>query len=133
IRRRHMALETVQVGAVGRRPAPADAGMARFGARHHVGRDREQRADRRHVLDVDAQLRCHCGTSGTEGCDTHGALPSPLWGGVGGGGSNWRMQLCAITTTPLPSPPPQGGREQTAVAARTYSISTGTALVLRFH
>src|SRR4051794_19239486 len=53
----------------------------------------------------------------------------PLWGGVGGGGSNWRMQLCAITTTPLPSPPPQGGREQTAVAARADSISTASALV----
>src|SRR4051794_17786801 len=28
-----------------------------------------------------------------DSCDTHGVLPSPLWGGVGGGGSSWRMQL----------------------------------------
>ena len=33
-------------------------------------------------------------------------LPSPLWGGVGGGGSSWRTQLAATTTTPLPTPPP---------------------------
>src|SRR5688572_5512326 len=32
-------------------------------------------------------------------------LPSPLWGGVGGGG------LSAQAATPLPNPPPQGGRE----------------------
>src|SRR4051794_11543001 len=74
--------------------------------------------------------------------------PAAGWGGVGGGGGNWRMQLCAITTTPLPSPPPTQvgparlaqdkprpgqargawGREQTAVAARTDSISTASAL-----
>src|SRR3954454_24056351 len=65
-----------------------------------------------------------------DGCDTHGVLPSPLWGGVGGGGSNWRMQLCAITTNPPPSPPPQGGREQTAVAARAESISMASALAV---
>src|SRR4051794_37330783 len=40
------------------------------------------------------------------------------------------MQLCAITTTPLPSPPPQGGREQTAVAARAESISMASALAV---
>jgi hypothetical protein len=78
--------------------------------------------------------------------------PAAGWGGVGGGGSNWRMQLCAITTTPFPSPPPtqvgparlaqdkaatraspgRVGREQTAVAARTDSISTASALVGQF-
>jgi DNA-directed DNA polymerase III PolC len=40
-----------------------------------------------------------------------GALPSPLWGGVGGGGLEME-HLRSTNTTPLPSLPPQGGREQ---------------------
>src|SRR5216683_714250 len=36
--------------------------------------------------------------------------PDLRWGGVGGGGREMRHLRCA-TTTPLPSPPPQGGRE----------------------
>jgi hypothetical protein len=62
-----------------------------------------------------------------------GLLPSPLWGGVGGGGeaSSHRMSLhvmsnidgvlediaSEITTTPTPNPSPQGGGEQTEFAA----------------
>src|SRR6266850_4361028 len=41
------------------------------------------------------------------------ALPSPLWGGVGGGGRAGNETDSRTTTTPLPDPPPQGGREQT--------------------
>jgi excinuclease ABC subunit B len=37
-------------------------------------------------------------------------LPSPLWGGVGGGGSS-DAATSPHPSTPLPSPPPQGGRE----------------------
>ena len=44
------------------------------------------------------------------GLDTSGAeLPSPLWGGVGVGGDAAPQ---GTSTTPLPSPPPQGGREK---------------------
>jgi hypothetical protein len=34
--------------------------------------------------------------------------PSPLRGGVGGGGP----QTLCVRPTPLPDPPPQGGREK---------------------
>ena len=47
-------------------------------------------------------------------CSTLGALPSPLWGGVGGGGHEIALRV-ANRVTPLPNPPPQGGREQTEV------------------
>src|SRR5262249_38803928 len=49
-----------------------------------------------------------------------GALPSPLWGGVGGGGSAILSQVAPETRnriTPLPNPPPQGGREHIESAA----------------
>src|SRR5258705_13342920 len=39
-------------------------------------------------------------------------LPSPLWGGVGGGGRAGNETGSRTTTTPLPNPPPQGGGEQ---------------------
>jgi hypothetical protein len=42
-----------------------------------------------------------------------GALPSPLWGGGGGGGGFTRIS--PTTITPLPNPPPQGGREHSAI------------------
>src|SRR5215831_1518870 len=38
-------------------------------------------------------------------------LPSPLWGGVGGGGREFAAQLRHNLPTPHPDPPPQGGRE----------------------
>jgi protein ImuB len=41
-------------------------------------------------------------------------LPSPLW--VGGGGRAMR-KMSATSTTPLPNPPPQGGRERAECAA----------------
>ena len=41
-------------------------------------------------------------------------LPSPLRGGVGGGGREKEAPSAQHTATPLPSPPPQGGREHTA-------------------
>src|SRR5713226_4400927 len=62
-------------------------------------------------------------------CRALGALPSPLWGGVGGGGREIRDACVAKRATPLPSPPPQGGREQTECAARVDSTSTKRALV----
>src|SRR5262249_20615495 len=49
-----------------------------------------------------------------------GALPSPLWGGVGGGGPAILSQVAPGTRnriTPLPNPPPQGGREYIECAA----------------
>src|SRR5262245_13573470 len=55
-----------------------------------------------------------------------GVLPSPLWGGVGGGGRaidhKWGP-LLSYCTTPLPSPPPQGGREHSEFAVRIDSTS----------
>src|SRR5262249_31612648 len=63
-------------------------------------------------------------------CRALGALPSPLWGGVGGGGHEIGTNI-AERATPLPSPPPQGGREHTAFAARADPIATGYALVRR--
>src|SRR5262245_18503545 len=50
-----------------------------------------------------------------------GSPPSPLWGGVGGGGGAIPSQVAPSLShriTPLPSPPRQGGREQTECAAR---------------
>ena len=47
--------------------------------------------------------------------DDGGRLPSPLWRGVGGGGQLLPEQLSQQPATPLPTPPPQGGREQTRV------------------
>jgi excinuclease ABC subunit B len=58
-------------------------------------------------------------------------LPSPLWGGVEGGGPADDAQALRPTTTPLPTPPPQGGREQTTraerVAARQALTESGVA------
>src|SRR6266705_2060534 len=48
-------------------------------------------------------------------CRRHFLLPSPLWGGVGGGGRATEAlaaPLAADRTTPHPDPPPQGGRER---------------------
>src|SRR4029077_2560492 len=49
--------------------------------------------------------------------------PPPLGGGGGGGGgSMFEAQgapLASDRTTPLPNPPPQGGREHTEPAARS--------------
>src|SRR6266852_426351 len=41
-------------------------------------------------------------------------LPSPLGGGVGGGGPSIEESASTNTATPLPNPPPQGGREREA-------------------
>src|SRR5215472_7283899 len=44
---------------------------------------------------------------------------APLWGGVRGGGSAIPSQVAPPSShriTPLPDPPPQGGREQTEIA-----------------
>ena len=57
-------------------------------------------------------------------CSTLGLLPSPLWGGVGGGGEGgvWRGALGASVTSnsrnPPPQPSPTRGREQTVSAPR---------------
>src|SRR5437588_4742136 len=50
-------------------------------------------------------------------------LPSPLRGGVGGGGGADDAHAPRHTSTPLPSPPPQGGREQTEREEGTASPS----------
>jgi len=42
--------------------------------------------------------------------DSRELLPSPLWGGVGGGGRA-SLHSCAPRHDPPPHPPPQGGRE----------------------
>ena len=47
------------------------------------------------------------------------SVSSPLWGGVRGGGRSRLDAARAITLTPLPNPPPQGGREHTGVRSRT--------------
>src|SRR2546425_10871141 len=60
-----------------------------------------------------------------------GVLPSPLWGGAGGGGREIGAPPFAMRTTPLPNPPPQGGREQTEFATRADSISHERALAPR--
>ena len=50
------------------------------------------------------------------------ALPSPLRGGVGGGGPSSDAGASPQTSTPHPNPPPQGGREQAESAADKYTI-----------
>src|SRR5712691_7929875 len=61
-------------------------------------------------------------------CRTLGVLPSPLWGGVGGGGREMEAPALPNCATPLPSPPPQGGREQTEFAACADPTSPECAL-----
>ena len=53
---------------------------------------------------------------------SHGVFPSPLWGGVRGGGPEIDARLLPHSATPLPNPPPQGGRERTEFAARLRII-----------
>src|SRR5262249_36076844 len=48
---------------------------------------------------------------------TFGALPSPLWGGVGGGGDCVRQRWC-ITAPPPPHPSPTRGEGADRVRAR---------------
>src|SRR5262249_1323801 len=42
-------------------------------------------------------------------CRGLGGLPSPLWGGVGGGGSSWRTPLAQQLRPPSPPLPHKGG------------------------
>jgi itaconate CoA-transferase len=59
-------------------------------------------------------------TLGVHSLHSLGVFPSPLWGGVRGGGRAILSQVAPprfTRTTPLPTPPPQGGREQTEFAA----------------
>jgi hypothetical protein len=66
-----------------------------------------------------------------------GVFPSPLWGGVRGGGPAVWQRWCTNRTTPLPSPPPHqrvyarlrraiGGREQTSRVAPLCPKLSGT-------
>src|SRR5207247_10109509 len=50
-------------------------------------------------------------------------LPAPVRGGVGGCGGADDAHAPRHTSTPLPSPPPQGGREQTEREEGTASPS----------
>jgi len=47
------------------------------------------------------------------------AFPSPLWEGVRGGGGVHGNSIASLNT-PLPNPPPQGGREQRGFASLTF-------------
>jgi hypothetical protein len=58
-------------------------------------------------------------SGGTQGVGTGAMLPSPLRGGVGGGG----LQPRRLWLTPLPNPPPQGGREQSNHSRTTEEIA----------
>ena len=58
-----------------------------------------------------------CDGSMRDSCRTLGVLPSPLWGGVGGGGRCWRTHLVKQQLPPSPPLPHKEGREQTAAAA----------------
>src|SRR5215831_20934070 len=67
-----------------------------------------------------------------------GVLPSPLWGGVGGGGRAILAQVAPSSShriTPLPSPPPQGGREQTSArgggSSRSFPCAAAAARAAR--
>src|SRR5579862_6466682 len=55
-------------------------------------------------------------------------LPSPLWGGVGGGGRGMGHLVCRNLTTPHPDPPPKVGREQ---KCHTYSNTVRPATMVR--
>src|SRR5262245_61526282 len=54
---------------------------------------------------------------------TLGLFPSPLRGGVRGGGHAFGDIAAEQTPTPLPDPPPQGGRERESVASLTWLIA----------
>jgi hypothetical protein len=51
-------------------------------------------------------------------------FPPPLRGRDREGG---KLQAPALATTPLPNPPPQGGREQSGVRGGNPNISAGHA------
>src|SRR5262245_3697235 len=64
--------------------------------------------------------------------DEVGLPPPPLWGRVGEGGGCWTP--CPTATTPLPVPPPQGGRERCgAVRAKLLGSDTRHVAQPRHH
>ena len=70
---------------------------------------------------------------------TLGVFPSPLRGGVRGAGRAIGVATERQTTAPLPTPPPQGGRERESfaqltilIAAFVFSIGTNFALSQTF-
>src|SRR5207245_2850275 len=72
--------------------------------------------DNAELREASPELARILGIEGDEG--TEGALPSPLRGGVGGGGPSDEATNSTKPPTPHPNPPPQGGRErETAPAA----------------
>src|SRR6266487_867472 len=64
-----------------------------------------------------------------------GALPSPLWGGVGGGGSAIPSQVAPSLSrriTPLPTPPPTRGEGADRVCRSCwFPFHTNALLVVR--
>src|SRR5262245_48963438 len=88
-------------------------------SRKPAGRDAQERLQNRHVtravrgMWVGALARA----SGSRNRRKTGwrrelaAFPSPLWGGVRGGGRWCEAMAVPQRTTPLPNPPPQGERE----------------------
>ena len=61
--------------------------------------------------------------------DDDALLPSPLRGGVGGGGDAG----AAPAATPLPNPPPQGGREHTVRVGRSALIEAESGVAATAH
>src|SRR5438067_388452 len=63
-----------------------------------------------------------------------GALPSPLWGGVGGGGPSWLMRLVRQRPPPSPALPRKGGGSRPSSrlgldsSRRTHLPARGIAL-----
>src|SRR5215470_14647776 len=49
-------------------------------------------------------------------------FPSPLWGGVRGGGPEVDAPLLPHAPPPLPTPPPQGGREHTEFGEGAHRV-----------
>ena len=68
-----------------------------------------------------------------------GLFPSPLRGGVRGGGPAIDACVAQQTPTPLPNPPPQGGRERESFASLTlmlvallFAVFASTAIAQTF-
>jgi hypothetical protein len=65
---------------------------------------------------------CSCSKHSEAAYSVHS--PPPCGEGLGVGVARLGAPPFAIRTTPLPNPPPQGGREQTEFAARADSFHT---------
>src|SRR4051794_41119108 len=64
-------------------------------------------------------------------CRALGVLPSPLWGGVGGGGSSWRTHLVKQQRPPSPPLPHKGGGSRPSLPLERSPISAPRGELLR--